>query len=95
MNRRAILSAAMIAVRGPVQRDGEVIHLVAQRLTDRSAELASVGERDTAFPLPHERGDQFHHGSPTLDPSGLPRTRDIYIPHLYLYTIRVKTQDFR
>jgi error-prone DNA polymerase len=62
----------MIAVRGRVQREGEVVHLVARRLTDLSAELASVGDRDSAFPLPHGRGDEFHHGSPTPDPRGLP-----------------------
>ena len=76
-----------------------VVHLVAQRLTDLSAELASVGERDTAFPLPHGRGDEFHHGSPTPDPRGLPpkglRTRDIYFPDLHIDTIKVKTRDFR
>jgi error-prone DNA polymerase len=98
-NRRTILSAGMVAVRGRVQREGEVVHLVAYQLTDLSAELASVGERDVAFPLPHGRGDEFHHGSPTPDPRGLPpkglRTRDIYIPDLHLDTIRVKTRDFR
>ncbi len=98
-NRRTILSAGMIAVRGRVQREGEVVHLVAQRLTDLSAELASVGERDSAFPLPHGRGDEFHHGLPAPDPRGLPpkglRTRDIYIPDLHLDTIKVKTRDFR
>src|SRR3546814_18170903 len=66
-NRRIILSAGMFAVRGRVQREGEVVHLVAQRLTDLSADLASVGDRDAAFPLPHGRGEEFHHGSPTPD----------------------------
>jgi error-prone DNA polymerase len=98
-NRRTILSAGMIAVRGRVQREGEVVHLVAQRLTDLSAELASVGERDTAFPLTHGRGDEFHHGSPTPDPRGQPpktvRPRDIYIPDLHIDTIKVKTRDFQ
>jgi error-prone DNA polymerase len=98
-NRRIILSAGMIAVRGRVQREGEVVHIVAQRLADLSGELASVGDRDAAFPLPHGRGDEFHHGSPTPDPRDLPpkglRTRDIYIPDLHLDTIRVKTRDFR
>src|SRR3546814_13104155 len=61
-NRRIILSAGMFAVRGRVQREGEVVHLVAQRLTDLSADLASVGDRDAAFPLPHGRGADFHHG---------------------------------
>ncbi|MBY3060364.1 error-prone DNA polymerase [Rhizobium leguminosarum] len=98
-NRRTILSAGMIAVRGRIQREGEVVHLVAQRLMDLSAELASVGERDSAFPLPHGRGDEFHHGAPAPDPrerapKGL-RTRDIYIPDLPIDAIKVKTRDFR
>lgn len=63
--RRTILSAGMIAVRGRIQREGEVVHLVAQRLTDLSADLADVGKRDRTFPLPRGRGDEFHHGSPT------------------------------
>jgi error-prone DNA polymerase len=96
--RRVVLTAGMLAVRGRIQREGEVVHLVAQQLTDLSKDLASVGERDTSFPLPHGRGDNFHHGSPTPDPRGLPkgwRTRDIYIPDLHIDTIKVKTRDFR
>ncbi|BBU64026.1 error-prone DNA polymerase 1 (plasmid) [Methylosinus sp. C49] len=58
-NRRAILSAGMMAAHGRVQREGDVVHLVAQRITDLSADLASVGSRETAFPLPHGRGDQL------------------------------------
>ena len=38
--RRLILSAGMIACRGKVQREGEVIHVVAERLTDLSGLLA-------------------------------------------------------
>jgi error-prone DNA polymerase len=98
-NRRAILSAGMIAVRGRIQREGEVVHLVVRRLTDLSAELASVGERESAFPLSLGRGDKFHHGSPTPDPRDLPpkglRTPDICIPDLHIDAIKVKTRDFR
>ena len=56
--RRIILSAGMIAVYGCIQREGEVVHLIAHRLTDLSAELASVGDQDGKFPLSHGRGDQ-------------------------------------
>jgi error-prone DNA polymerase len=38
------------AVYGRIQREGEVVHLVAHRLTDLSAELASVGDREAAWP---------------------------------------------
>lgn len=97
--RRVVLSAGMIAVRGRVQREGEVVHLVAHQLTDLSTELASVGDREGPFPLPHERGDEFHHGALAPDPRGRPtkglRTRDIYIPDLHIDTIKVKTRDFR
>jgi error-prone DNA polymerase len=71
--RRVVLGAGMIGIYGRIQREGEVVHLVAHRLPDLSAELASVGDRDSAFPLPHGRGDEFHHGSPAPDPRGLPK----------------------
>ena len=34
-----------MAVRGKIQREGAVVHLVARHLTDLSDDLASVGER--------------------------------------------------
>ena len=61
--RRLILSASMIAVEGRVQREGLVVHVVAQGLSDLSDLLRSVGERDGAFPLPHGRGDEAKHTS--------------------------------
>ncbi|MGH7185257.1 MAG: OB-fold nucleic acid binding domain-containing protein, partial [Pseudomonadota bacterium] len=82
--RRIILSAGMMAVHGRIQREGEVVHLVAHRLTDLSNALASVGDRDVTFPLPHGRGDEAHHGSPGVDarslPPKAPRPHDIYFP---------------
>ncbi|MFB4382247.1 error-prone DNA polymerase [Agrobacterium sp. LR_9] len=97
-NRRAVLSASMMAVRGRIQREGDVVHLVAQRITDLSADLASVGSRDAAFPLPHGRGDQVRNGGAGPDPRELPpkalRTRDIYIPDLHIDTIKVKSRNF-
>lgn len=46
--RRVILSSSMIAVRGRIQREGEVVHLVAHRIVDLSRDLASVGQREVA-----------------------------------------------
>jgi len=78
---------------------GEVVHLVAHHLTDLSAELASVGEREADFPLPHGRGDQVRHGVSGPDPRELlPKglqTRDIYIPDLHIDGIRMKPRDFK
>jgi len=48
--RRSVMTASILAVRGRIQREGEVVHLVAYQLTDLSAELASVGARDAVFP---------------------------------------------
>jgi error-prone DNA polymerase len=89
----------MIAVRGRIQREGEVVHLVAHQLTDLSAELATVGSRDAAFPLMHGRGDQVTHAvggpDPREHPPRGPRTHDIYIPDLHLDTVEVKSRNFR
>jgi error-prone DNA polymerase len=71
----------------------------AQHLADLSAELAGVGDRDDRFPVPHGRGDEFHHGSPGFHPRSLPpnglRTRDIYLRDVHIATIKMKTRDFR
>src|ERR1700675_2869069 len=96
--RRIILAAGMIAVQGRIQREGEVVHLVVNHLTDLSADLAGVGDQDNSFPLPHGRGDEFHRGSPGIDPRSLPakgpKPRDIYVPDLHIDSIQVKTRDF-
>src|SRR5690606_22598545 len=44
-HRRIILGAGMFSVRGRIQREGEVVHLVAHHLTDMTAELTTVGKR--------------------------------------------------
>ena len=97
--RRVILAAGMMGVRGRIQREGEVVHLVARHLTDLSPELASVGERDAVFPLPHGRGDQVRHGGSGPDPRELPprglRARNIHDPYGHIDQIKVKTRDFR
>ena len=96
--RRVVMGASMIAVRGRIQREGEVVHLVAHRLVDLSAELATVGSRDVAFPLPHGRGDEVTHAGGGPDPRDLPpkglRTRDIYVPDLHIDIIKTKSRNF-
>lgn len=96
--RRLILTASMMGVEGRIQREGDVVHVVVRKLHDLSGDLASLGERDAMFPLPHGRGDEFHHGS-TPDPRGQSRPtvkpRDIYIPDLHIDTLKVKAREFR
>ncbi|WP_425462536.1 OB-fold nucleic acid binding domain-containing protein [Martelella lutilitoris] len=93
--RRTVLGSGMLGVKGRVQREGEVVHIVARELIDLSGELASVGSRDKAFPLPHGRGDEFHHGSPAPDPRGIAKPRDMFDPYGHIDEIKVKTRDFR
>ena len=75
-NRRVLMSARMLAVRGHVQREGEVVHLVARRFTDLSADLASVGGRETSFPpAPWPRRRASVGGDRAPDPRELYRRR--------------------
>ena len=110
-HRRVVLGASMMGVRGQVQREGEVIHVITQRLEDLSSLLASVGNRDdvaTVYqvsradivrspmgPDPRDRTDR---------PLGQP-PRDIYVPDLRIGSgiipgqptegIKIKPRDFR
>ena len=95
--RRIVLGSGMLAVKGRVQREGEVVHIVAHELTDLSALLRSVGDRDAPFMVPHGRGDQVTHGGGPDPRETLGRKpRDIYIPDLRGGPeIKVPTRDFR
>jgi len=98
--RRVVLSASMLGVNGRIQKEGDVVHLVAQRLFDFSSDLGSLGERDGPFPLQKGRGDEFATGS-TGSPdfrdrktAGVP-ARDIFIPDLHIDTLKVKARNFQ
>ena len=70
-SRRTALGASMIAINGRIQREGDVVHLVAQQIFDLFGDLSGLADRDTDFRLPTGRGDEFAHGSP-----GSPDSRD-------------------
>ncbi len=95
--RRIVLGSGMLAVKGRVQREGEVVHIIAHELTDLSALLRSVGDRDAPFVVPHDSGDQVTHGGGPDPRETLGRKpRDIYIPDLRgSPEIKVPTRDFR
>jgi error-prone DNA polymerase len=110
-HRRVVLGASMMGVRGRVQREGDVIHVVAQRLDDLSALLASVGSRDELAGVYRVgRADVVRNGMgpDPRDPASRrlgKGARDIYIPDLRLGSgivpgqpvdgIKVRTRDFR
>jgi hypothetical protein len=93
--RRIVLSAAMINVKGRLQREGEVIHVIADRLEDHTSLLHSVGAMQ--FPHRPSPGDGATHGGP--DPRGTikPRVLDLYPaprPRRTEESIPIKSRDF-
>jgi error-prone DNA polymerase len=95
--RRILMTASMLGIHGKIQREGEVVHLVAQKLFDFSSDLSSIGDLGRSFPLPHGRGDQVKHGGgpdPRDNPKPAVQARDIYIPDLHIDTLKVKSRNF-
>ena len=78
--RTVVMSSAMVSVTGIVQREGEVIHVIADRIHDRTALLREVGEID--MPRLTSPGDgATHGGSPDRgDPGWRSRVRSDYHP---------------
>jgi len=93
--RQIILGANMLGVEGRVQREGQVVHIVADKLIDLSSRLASISEQETPFRLPHGRGDELHHGGGVDSRQRPPGARDIYIPDLHIDTLKLKPRNFR
>ncbi|MEA3039730.1 MAG: error-prone polymerase [Sphingomonadales bacterium] len=86
--RRVVMGAAMLGVKGVLQREGEVIHVVADRLEDLGGLLSSVGERQ--FPHRFSPADSARGASP--DPREKP-TRALALADRET-GIRVKSRDF-
>ncbi|MGO7353902.1 error-prone DNA polymerase [Rhizobium ruizarguesonis] len=98
-SRRVALGASMMAINGRIQREGDVVHLVAQQLFDLSSSLTGLAERDLEFRLPIGRGDEFAHGTPARPDSrevsgqGM-KSRDIFIPDLHIDQLKLKSRNF-
>jgi error-prone DNA polymerase len=97
-NRRIIYAAHMLLIDGKVQREGQVVHLVVQKLTDLSERLAAISEEEAPVPLPYGRGDEFHHGgggSPDSRHRSKRQARDISISDLHIDSLTLKPRNFR
>ncbi|GFZ86391.1 error-prone DNA polymerase [Sphingobium fuliginis] len=58
--RRQVMSASMIGMRGRLQKEGEVIHIICDRITDHDEMLRSIGRSE--FKVTPGRGDGASHG---------------------------------
>jgi len=100
--RRVVLSAAMMAVAGTLQKEGEVVHLIADRLEDETDLLRAVGEsRPNPRLVPGtDRRDGFPHRTGRADHArgGTPDSRERPCPALPAAArdggLRIKSRDF-
>ncbi|HEV2541579.1 MAG TPA: error-prone DNA polymerase [Methylobacterium sp.] len=95
--RRIVLSSAMISVKGTLQREGEVIHIITDRLEDLTPMLHSVGEMH--FPHRPGPGDGATHGASPDPRHWETRVRNHYHPPFRVAgkpdtVIEVKSRDF-
>jgi error-prone DNA polymerase len=98
--RRIVLGSSMMGINGRIQREGDVVHLIAQQLFDLTGDLSGLADRDTGFRLPTGRGDEFAHSSPgggdSRDkPKPTVQPRDIFIKDLHIDTLKVKARNFQ
>jgi len=98
--RRTVMSASMIGMRGRVQKEGEVIHVICDRIIDHGDLLHCVG--DMSFPHRTGRGDAGQHpGLPDRGDKGWsPEPRNCYwLPHAEGMdpeeVVRFKSYDLR
>jgi error-prone DNA polymerase len=93
--RRTVMSSAMVSIKGRVQKEGIVIHVVADLITDLTWMLREVGEID--LPSLVARGDgATHPGAPERgDPGwkGKPRT-DYHYRDKPEDVIPIRSHDF-
>ncbi|WP_368518573.1 error-prone DNA polymerase [Rhizobium sp.] len=96
--RRIVLGSSMMAINGRIQREGEVVHLVAQQLFDLTSDLSGLADRDEAFRLPTGRGDEFAYGTPGSPDSrerAVMKVREIYVPDRLIDRLKVKSRNFQ
>jgi error-prone DNA polymerase len=81
--RAAVMGARLMLIEGEIQRSKEaVVHLMAKRITDRSAMLGRLSGYDT-MKTPLTRGDEVHHPHSHSQPArhhGHPRNLRILPP---------------
>jgi error-prone DNA polymerase len=95
--RRTVMSAAMVGVKGTVQKEGEVIHIITDRIEDYTGLLHRVGEMH--FPHHTGPGDGARHPGSPDSRHWAKSVRDHYHPPFRTgadseAVIQVKSRDF-
>jgi error-prone DNA polymerase len=85
--RRVVLGAQLMVVQGQLQKEGLVIHVIAERLVDRSDLLRRLAETNQAFRSPLAHADHAKGGAPPdpRDPFWRPRDLDHFRSHPHIY----------
>jgi error-prone DNA polymerase len=78
-NRRAVLGSRLLAVKGELQREGLVVHLVASSFTDLTPQLTALANGFDLTDAALARADEGRAGPPPPDPrdGGEARRRDL------------------
>ena len=95
--RRPIMSASMIAMRGRLQKEGEIIHIICDRIVDRDDMLRSIGRMDFAVAPGRADGARGGGGPDPRDPARSPRGRTWASPphgSAEEELLRVRSHDF-
>lgn len=66
--KQAVHGASLALITGFIQKEGDVVHLIARTVVDLSHMLATIGERNDMLKAPHQLGDEFRNGGPGVDP---------------------------
>jgi error-prone DNA polymerase len=74
-NRRVLMTAQFLAVRGKIQREGLVIHVVAEELIDLTSELKRLGDGTAVMPKPSK---DHREGGGSWRPPWTPKSRDFH-----------------
>jgi len=96
--RRQVMSASMIAMRGRLQKEGDVIHIICDRIIDHDDMLRSIGR--TAFTVAPGPGDgATNGGGPDPRDPTFPRGRTLGAPPFGTVAeqeeiLRIRSHDF-
>ncbi|MGV1951045.1 error-prone DNA polymerase [Agrobacterium vitis] len=97
-SRRLVVGASMMGINGRIQREGEVVHLVAKQVFDFTSYLSTIADRDAELKLTPGKGDEFAHGEsarPDSREGAAIKTRDILIPDLHTGSMKLKSRNFQ